>query len=234
MASFGMQQVHKDALRTCRLRLVQEMDPEPVLQRLKDLNVLTDCQCESIMVKPAKHEKNGAILDIVPKKGPEAFKKFCQSLTASGNDQLRRLIDGNIPCWRLSERTVLTVRARGIMLQRGPRRVNIPFEAWIRLMELIPNIQQTVNNWTQTEVSEEQFPLSEGKSVLVSVFQEKMYVGFHSFENGVLVKGEGLNLGMEEWTVFLQVMDSIHEEVCCCKPAESAPDTYRLIDIVYR
>ena len=61
-----------------------------------------------------------------------------------------------------------------------------------------------------------------------------MYVGFHQLEKGVVKKGEGLNLNMEEWTVFLQVMDAIDEEICCSKPVEPIPDTYGLIDIVYR
>ena len=226
-----MQEAHRDAIRHNRLRLIREMSPLPVIQRLTQLNILTDIQCESIMAKPTAHEKNAAILDIVPRKGPKAFQKFCQALSASGGHHLRLLIEPQPPTWELSERTKLVLTVDGIRMQRGNRYVNIPFVSWVRLMEVIPEVQEVVNAWAKEEVK---FPLQGGQCVVVSNFRENMYVGIHQVDQDTLVKGSGLNFNMEEMTVFLQVMDSINEELMCSKPQEPTPDTYQLIDVVYR
>ena len=59
MAHFEMLQEHKDMLRKNRLFLLDEMNPEPVIQRLRQSNILTHLNMENIQaVCPTNYHKN--------------------------------------------------------------------------------------------------------------------------------------------------------------------------------
>ena len=61
MAHFGMLQEHKDALRKNREFLLQEINPEPVIQRLYQLNMIRQITLESMQALPTWYEKNKAL-----------------------------------------------------------------------------------------------------------------------------------------------------------------------------
>ena len=67
LAHFGMLQEHRDMLRKNRLFLLDEMNPEPVIQRLRQSNILTHLNMESIQaVCPTNYHKNEKVIDILP------------------------------------------------------------------------------------------------------------------------------------------------------------------------
>ena len=69
MAHFGMIQEHKHTLRKNRLFLLDKMNPEPVIQRLRQSNILTHLNMESIQaVCPTNYHKNEKVIDILPKR----------------------------------------------------------------------------------------------------------------------------------------------------------------------
>ena len=61
MAHFGMLQEHKDMLRKNRLCLLERMNPEPVVQRLYQQNMMPRIILESIQALPTRYEKNAAL-----------------------------------------------------------------------------------------------------------------------------------------------------------------------------
>ena len=54
MAHFGMLQEHKDMLRKNRLCLLERMNPEPVVQRLYQQNMMPQIILESIQALPTR------------------------------------------------------------------------------------------------------------------------------------------------------------------------------------
>ena len=108
MAHFGMLQVHKDMLRKNRLFLLDEMNPEPVIQRLRQSNILTQLNMESInAVCPTNYYKNEKVIDILPKRGSRAFVYFCRALSASGQNHIRNKIQPEGVTWCIGLSTVL-------------------------------------------------------------------------------------------------------------------------------
>ena len=64
MAHFGMLQEHKDKLRKNRLFLLDEMNPDPMIQRLRQSDILTHLNMESIQaVCPTNYHKNEKVID---------------------------------------------------------------------------------------------------------------------------------------------------------------------------
>ena len=63
MAHFGMLQEHKDMLRKNRLCLLERMNPEPVVQRLYQQNMMSQIVLESIQALPTGYEKNAALVN---------------------------------------------------------------------------------------------------------------------------------------------------------------------------
>ena len=124
-----MLQPRRDAIRQNSLQLVREMAPRLIVYRLKELNALTDMQCENILAKSTKSGKNNAILDMIQRRGLDAYKKFCQSLSASGGHHLRCIVDMDWPRWPLSESTCLLLVESGIAFQHWSCSVEISFQA---------------------------------------------------------------------------------------------------------
>ena len=84
MAHFGMLPEHKQMLKKNRLCLLEGMNPEPVLQRLYQQNMMSQIVLESIQALPTRYGKNAALVTYLPKHGPKVFKLFCRALSASG------------------------------------------------------------------------------------------------------------------------------------------------------
>ena len=53
-----MLQEHKDVLRKNLVQLVRNLNPEPVIYRLSQLGILTQCNVENILANPTRHAKS--------------------------------------------------------------------------------------------------------------------------------------------------------------------------------
>ena len=82
MAHFGMQPEHRQILKKNRLYLLEGMNPEPVVQRLYQQNMLSQITVESIQELPTRYEKNAALVTYLPMSGPRAFQLFCRALSS--------------------------------------------------------------------------------------------------------------------------------------------------------
>ena len=124
MAQFAMLQEHKDMLRMNRLFLLDEMNPEPVMQRQS--NILTHLNMESIQaVCPTDYHKNEKVIDILPKWGPRAFTHFCRALSASGQNHIRNKIQPDGVTWCICLSTVITYDGKTLSLHKDRRSVPI-------------------------------------------------------------------------------------------------------------
>ncbi|KAM3914081.1 caspase-2 [Leptodactylus fuscus] len=84
----GMQEHHKDALIRLRVRLLQEMVPDELIEHLVAKKVLTPYMQEKIQSKGVSFRQNSALLDLLPKRGPNAFSIFCAALRDTDQEHL--------------------------------------------------------------------------------------------------------------------------------------------------
>ena len=119
MAHFGMLQEHKDMLRKNRLCLLERMNPEPVVQRLYQQNMMSQIVLESIQALPTRYEKNAALVNYLPKRGPKVFQLFCRALSASGQYPLRQKIQPEGVKWCVDLRTVITYDGKTLSLHKA-------------------------------------------------------------------------------------------------------------------
>ena len=71
-----------------RLCLLEGMNPEPVLQRLYQQNMMSQIISESIQALPTRYENNAALVTYLPKRGPKVFQLLCRALSAKGLNHL--------------------------------------------------------------------------------------------------------------------------------------------------
>ena len=107
MAHFGMLPEHKQMLKKSRLFLLEGMNPEPVVQRLYQQNMMSQVTLESIQALPTRYEKNVALVTYLPKRGPKVFQLFCRALSASGQNHIRNKIQPEGVTWSIGLSTVL-------------------------------------------------------------------------------------------------------------------------------
>ena len=227
MSQFGMLQQHKDALRRNRVLFIQEMNVEPVLQRLRQFNVISQNNLESLQAPPTRDEKNEHLLDMLPKRGPKAFQAFCRALSSTGQQHLRNTIQPEGVNWSISLRSVLTYNGQTLALHKVNRFICIPYTGWKKLLQHVPEIQVHLDKQSEVKLL-----LHGDLYVITSRFQDHMYVGLHQFAGAQIIRGSGFNITMDEWTDILTVMDSVSEEVEQSQPQDQF-STHELIHMCY-
>ena len=145
MAQFGMLKEHKAVLRENRVFLLDNLNPEPVMQRLYQQNMISQITMESIKAFPTRYEKNVALMDYLPKRGPTAFQLFCRALSASHQNHIRRQIQPEGLKWCVGLRTVITYDGDALSLQKGKRSVPLTLSHWNKLMRHIPEMQENLD-----------------------------------------------------------------------------------------
>ncbi|KAG9460980.1 hypothetical protein GDO78_018515 [Eleutherodactylus coqui] len=89
----GMQEPHKDALLKLRVKLIQDMLPDELLEHLTAKKVLTPYMQEKIQAKAVSFRQNSALLDLLPKRGPNAFFIFCAALRDTNQEHLAEQLE---------------------------------------------------------------------------------------------------------------------------------------------
>ena len=176
MAHFGMLPEHKQMLKKSRLFLLEGMNPEPVIQRLYQQNMMSQITLESIQALPTRYEKNAALVTYLPKRGPKVFQLFCRALSASGQYPLRQKLQPEGVQWCVDLRTVITYDGKTLSLHKGKRSVPITLNQWNKLMQYIPEIQENLEGHKNIKLH-----LDGDLYVITSDIKGLMYVGFHKF-----------------------------------------------------
>ena len=194
MAHFGMLPEHKQILKKNRLYLLEVMNPEPVLQRLYQQNMMSQVVLESIQALPSRYEKNAVLVAYLPKCVPNVFELFCRALTASGQNYIRNKIQPEGVTWSIGLSTVLKYDRETLHLQKSNRSISITHSEW---NNYISKILENLNHCKDSK-----FCLSdENLYVTISKHQEHKYVGFHRGASG---DGSGVTMDMNEWGEFLE------------------------------
>jgi len=91
-----MEKKHRELLRKNRLALVQDLEAARLLNYLFQENCFSESDLESIKVQPTPRAKAEKLLDILPRRGPQAFDVFCRALASTdGQGHLVNLLKTN-------------------------------------------------------------------------------------------------------------------------------------------
>ena len=89
-----MRDSDRASLRSNRVYIVNNVrDVETVLQCLNQDNILTEDMIESILVKPTRMAKVGALLDLLPRRGVSTFGSFVSALIQSNQSDCARVLN---------------------------------------------------------------------------------------------------------------------------------------------
>ena len=75
-----MQKCHKEILRKHFERLVEDIDPNPVMRYLYEKGIIKEEDMEAIQSKDTRNEMNVGLLLLLKRKGPDAFKRLVEAL----------------------------------------------------------------------------------------------------------------------------------------------------------
>ena len=75
-----MEQSDRDTLRRNRQDLLKDLEAKKVASRLYSRSVFSEEDKDEVNSKSTAYEQGEYLLDILPKKGPKAFRAFCDVL----------------------------------------------------------------------------------------------------------------------------------------------------------
>ena len=181
--------------------MLQELDPEPVIHRLFQVNMISKTTLEYIQALPTNYRKSIALLEHLPKRGPCAFAYFCRALSASRQNHIRNKIQAEGAKWCIGLSTVLNYDGETLHLQKGRRSISITHSK----ITLYTTFLKYYKTWTHAKTPK--FCLSdENLYVTTSKHEAHKYVGFHRGTSGT---GSGVNMDMDEWGDFLECLLSL-------------------------
>ena len=76
----GMEERHRKLLRTNRVALVRDLDGERVASYLFSYEIFSEEDKDVVNAESTPRQKNEKLLDILPKRGGDAFRVFCDVL----------------------------------------------------------------------------------------------------------------------------------------------------------
>ncbi|XP_040292447.1 caspase-2 [Bufo bufo] len=89
----GMQDHHKDALIKLRVKLIEEMVVDDLIEHLVQNKVLTPSMRERVRCNQGSFQQKIALLDLLPMRGPRAFSVFCTALRDTGQEHLAEQLE---------------------------------------------------------------------------------------------------------------------------------------------
>ena len=75
-----MQDSDRDSLRKNRQALLKDLEPKKVSSRLYSRNIFSEEDKDEVFSKDTKNDQGETLLDILPRKGPTAYREFCDVL----------------------------------------------------------------------------------------------------------------------------------------------------------
>ena len=75
-----MNDQHRNLLRRNREALLRDLEPSRVASSLYSKGIISDEDKEEVNAKATIREKAETLLDMLPRKGPQAFDTFCEVL----------------------------------------------------------------------------------------------------------------------------------------------------------
>ena len=88
-----MDPADKDKIRNNFVFLIQNLVIADVIDNLYETEVLTDGMKEMVEVERTNRSKISKLLELLTRRGPEAYAKFIQSLNSSGQEFIARKLN---------------------------------------------------------------------------------------------------------------------------------------------
>ncbi|XP_006127417.1 caspase-2 isoform X1 [Pelodiscus sinensis] len=97
LGAWGMQRCHQEALKKNRVSLAKQLVLKELLEHLIGRDIITTEMMETIQAKDGSFSQNVELLNLLPKRGPEAFSIFCEALRETKQQHLEEMLLKTIP-----------------------------------------------------------------------------------------------------------------------------------------
>ncbi|XP_010076971.1 PREDICTED: caspase-2-like, partial [Pterocles gutturalis] len=87
-----MQKCHQEALKKNRVVLAKQMVLKELMEHMIEKDIITTEMMEMIQAKSGSFSQNVEFLNLLPKRGPNAFSAFCESLRDTKQQHLEAMI----------------------------------------------------------------------------------------------------------------------------------------------
>ena len=75
-----MQVYHKEILQTCFEKLVEDLEPDPVMRYLYEKDIITEEDIDAIRSNDTRYQMNEALILQLKRRGPDAFKGLVEGM----------------------------------------------------------------------------------------------------------------------------------------------------------
>ncbi|KAI0222024.1 Caspase-2 [Lamellibrachia satsuma] len=88
---------HREKLRSNRVALIKDLIVnEDLLAQMEQNDIFTPSMVEEIEVKPTKQKRASELLNVLTRRGPDAFRVFVDALVCTGQTHLAKLLEPGI------------------------------------------------------------------------------------------------------------------------------------------
>ncbi|XP_053792446.1 caspase-2 isoform X2 [Vidua chalybeata] len=92
LTACGMQRCHQEALKKNRVMLAKQLVLNVLVEHMVEKDIFTTEMVEMIQAKSGSFDRNVEFLNLLPKRGPNAFSAFCEALRETQQQHLEALI----------------------------------------------------------------------------------------------------------------------------------------------
>ncbi|NXX61182.1 CASP2 protein, partial [Scopus umbretta] len=92
LVACGMQRCHQEALKKNRVMLAKELVLKELMEHMIEKDIITTEMMEMIQAKSGSFSQNVEFLNLLPKRGPNAFSAFCEALRETKQWHLEAVI----------------------------------------------------------------------------------------------------------------------------------------------
>uniref|UniRef100_A0A8C9L7F8 Caspase-2 n=1 Tax=Pavo cristatus TaxID=9049 RepID=A0A8C9L7F8_PAVCR len=92
LGTCGMQRYHQEALKKNRVMLARELVLKELMEHMIEKDIITIEMVEMIQAKSGSFSQNVEFLNLLPKRGPNAFSAFCEALQETKQQHLAETI----------------------------------------------------------------------------------------------------------------------------------------------
>ncbi|NXI33772.1 CASP2 protein, partial [Sterrhoptilus dennistouni] len=92
LGACGMQRCHQEALKKNRVMLAKQLVLNVLVEHMVEKDIITTEMVEMIQAKSGSFDRNVEFLNLLPKRGPNAFSAFCEALRETQQQHLEAMI----------------------------------------------------------------------------------------------------------------------------------------------
>nr|XP_014339468.1 PREDICTED: caspase-2 [Latimeria chalumnae] len=121
----GMLKNHQESLKRNRVTLAKQLVMGELLQHLLVEDIVTEEMMEMIQEKTGNFKQNVELLNLLPKRGPDAFNSFCRALQETKQGHLEMLLRSSNPTQETFVSKVLALTVCTVLQEPGKHNLKI-------------------------------------------------------------------------------------------------------------